>query len=320
MNHLRPLHPELSCVVPFHNEADLASVAIDKIMEALLESASSVELIAVDDGSSDETWARIVTASRNDSSIRGIRLSRNFGKEAAISAGLKASRGSVVVVMDGDLQHPPQYVPKMVDLWRKGYQLVSATKKNRPDQGSVRRALARLFNRSFTRWTGVALQDATDFRLMDRDVVDAFLSLPEVNLFFRGATSWLGFSSTTIQVEIEPRPGDDASRWTLRGLVRMGLSALLSFTSAPLHVVTLIGVIYLGLGTVLGIQTIFRWMTGTAVTGFTTVILLILGTGGLILMGLGVLGEYTARVFDEVKRRPRYIVRDSTEAQDSGGS
>ena len=313
----QPTQPELSCVVPFFNEGPLIGDAIDRIEEALARCSESFEIIAVDDGSSDETWAMIRQVAGTRASVRGIRLSRNFGKEGAISAGLAASRGRAVIVLDGDMQHPPEYIPQMVELWRDGYELVSATKTNRPGQGSVYRVAARGFNRVFSRWTGVELQDATDFRLMDRAVVDAFLSLPEVQIFFRGTTSWLGFESTTIPIEIAPRPGQSGSKWSLRKLIRLGLDALLSFTSAPLHLVTLAGSLYLLVALALGAQTLFRWATGDAVTGFTTVILLLLGTGGLVLVGLGVMGEYVARIFDEVKARPRYLVRSTTDDSES---
>jgi glycosyltransferase involved in cell wall biosynthesis len=311
-----PSQPELSCVVPFFNEGPLVGDAIDRIGEALARSSESFEIIAVDDGSSDETWAKIRQASGAKKWVHGIQLSRNFGKEGALSAGIAASRGRAVIVLDGDLQHPPEYIPPMVELWRDGYELVSATKTNRPGQGPIYRVAARGFNRLFTRWTGVGLQDATDFRLMDRAVADAFLSLPEVNVFFRGTTSWLGFKATTIPIEVAPRSDRSSSKWSLGKLVRLGLNALLSFTSAPLHLVTLAGIVYLLIALALGAQTLFMWATGNAVTGFTTVILLLLGTGGLVLVGLGVMGEYVARIFDEVKARPRYLVRGTT--NDSG--
>src|SRR5665811_1549703 len=308
-----PNQPELSCVVPFFNEGPLIGDAIDRIEEALARSAESFEIIAVDDGSSDETWEMIRQIAEARPTVHGIQLSRNFGKEGAISAGLAASRGRAVIVLDGDMQHPPEYIPQMVESWRDGYELVSATKTNRPGQGSVHRVAARGFNRVFTKWTGVGLQDATDFRLMDRAVVEAFLSLPEVQIFFRGTTSWLGFRSTTIPIEIAPRTGQPGSKWSLGKLVRLGLNAILSFTSAPLHLVTVVGSLYLLVALALGAQTLFRWATGDAVTGFTTVILLLLGTGGLVLVGLGVMGEYIARIFDEVKARPRYLVRATTD-------
>lgn len=312
-----PTQPEISCVVPFFNEGPLIDEAIGRIEKALAHCSESFEIIAVDDGSSDETWAKICDIADATTWVHGIMLSRNFGKEGAISAGLAASRGQAVIVLDGDMQHPPEYLPQMVELWRDGYELVSATKTNRPGQGSLHRFAARGFNRIFTRWTGVGLQDATDFRLMDRAVVDAFLSLPEVQVFFRGTTSWLGFKSTALPIEVAPRSGQPGSKWSLGRLVRLGLNALLSFTSAPLHLVTLAGSLYLLVALLLGSQTLVRWATGDAVTGFTTVILLLLGTGGLVLVGLGVMGEYIARIFDEVKARPRYLVRRTTDESGS---
>ena len=308
--------PEISCVVPFFNEETLVGESLERISKTLSSGTTAYEIIAVDDGSNDATWKRINDVGANNARIRGVRLSRNFGKEGALSAGIATSRGAAVIVIDGDLQHPPEYIPDMIALWRDGYQLVSGVKTNRPDQGPIRRLFGRGFNKSFGRLTGVDLENSTDFRLMDRAVVDAFLELTEVSIFFRGATTWLGFSTATVPIEVAPRPDDSGTKWSLSRLVRMGLTSVLSFTSAPLHIVTLAGIAYIAVAFVLGIQTLLRWATGGAITGFTTVILLVLATGGLTLVGLGIIGEYIARIFDEVKRRPRYIVREHTNGGD----
>jgi glycosyltransferase involved in cell wall biosynthesis len=270
------------------------------------------ELVLVDDGSTDDSWQRIAGHGRDDRRIRGIQLSRNFGKEQALLAGLQQATGDAVVVIDADLQHPPGAIPAMLRLWRSGAHVVEAVKRNRTGQSPANRLAARLFNATFTRLTTVDLVNATDFRLLSRTAVDALLSLPEHASFFRGTSSWIGFRRATVEVDIDHRHGG-GTRWTARALFRLAVNGLTSFTAAPLHLVTLAGLGFAAFSVVLGIQTLVRWMRGDSVAGFPTVILLLLILGTFVLLGLGVIGEYLARIHEEVRGRPRYLVQDRTE-------
>jgi hypothetical protein len=200
----------------------------------------------------------------------------------------------------------------MVQRWREGVHVVEAVKRNRTGQGVIGRVGGKLFNRAFTRLTKVDLVDATDFRLLSRPALNALLRLPEHSSFFRGTSSWIGFRRCTLEVDIDHREGGE-SRWTFRSLFRLAVNGLTSFTSAPLHLVTVVGLAFAGFSVVLGAQTLIRWVRGGSVAGFPTVILLLLVIGSCILLGLGVIGEYLARIHEEVRRRPRYLVQERSD-------
>jgi glycosyltransferase involved in cell wall biosynthesis len=299
----------ISVVAPIYNEGSGVDRFVARLAEVLTAAALDYELVLVDDGSADDSWSRIARQALVDPRVRGLRLSRNFGKEAALLAGLEHAAGDAVVIIDSDLQHPPSAIPAMVRCWQDGAQVVEAVKRNRTGQSIGNRLSSRVFNRTFTRFTGVDLVDATDFRLLGRPAVDALRRMPEHSSFFRGTSSWIGFTRDTVEVDIDHREGG-ASRWTMRGLFRLAVNGLTSFTSAPLHLVNLAGLGFAVFAVVLGVQTLVRWISGGSVAGFTTVILLLLVTGTFVLIGLGVIGEYLARIHEEVRGRPRYLVQE----------
>ncbi|MFC4067880.1 glycosyltransferase family 2 protein [Actinoplanes subglobosus] len=303
----------ISVVAPIYNEGPGVDRFVARIAEVLDDAGVEHEVVLVDDGSADDSWSRIARLALVDPRVRGLRLSRNFGKEAALLAGLEHAAGDAVVIIDSDLQHPPSVIPAMVRRWQEGAQVVEAVKRNRTGQSLGNRLGSRLFNRTFTRFTGVDLVDATDFRLLGRPAVDALRRMPEHSSFFRGTSSWIGFTRATVEIDIDHREGG-ASRWTVRGLCRLAVNGLTSFTSAPLHMVTLAGFGFAAFAVVLGVQTLVRWMSGGSVAGFTTVILLLLVTGTFVLIGLGVIGEYLARIHEEVRGRPRYLIQERAES------
>ncbi|MEV6848403.1 glycosyltransferase family 2 protein [Actinoplanes sp. NPDC051411] len=305
------MSPLVSVVTPIYNEGPGVDRFVERLSQVLRD--EEFELVLVDDGSSDDSWDRIRTRAAADERVRGIQLSRNFGKEAAVLAGLEHAEGDAVVVIDSDLQHPPSAIPAMLRLWQDGFQVVEAVKRNRTGQGLIGRLGGKLFNRAFTGLTQVDLVDATDFRLLSRTALDALLRLPEHSSFFRGTSNWIGFRRTTIEVDIDHREGG-ASRWTFRSLFRLAVNGLTSFTSAPLHLVTFVGLAFAAFAVLLGAQTLIRWVRGGSVAGFPTVILLLLVLGTFILLGLGVIGEYLARIHEEVRARPRYLVQEKSEA------
>jgi glycosyltransferase involved in cell wall biosynthesis len=303
--------PLISVVAPIYNEGPGVERFVRRLTEVLGEAGLRYELVLVDDGSADDSWDRIVQQALLDDRVRGVQLSRNFGKESAVLAGLEHADGDAVVVIDSDLQHPPTAIPAMVQHWRDGAHVVEAVKRNRTGQGLIGRVGGKLFNRAFTRLTQVDLVDATDFRLLSRPALEALLRLPEHSSFFRGTSSWIGFRRQTVEVDIDHREGG-ASRWTVRSLFRLAVNGLTSFTSAPLHLVTVVGLAFAGFAVVLGAQTLIRWLRGGSVAGFPTVILLLLVLGTFILLGLGVIGEYLARIHEEVRARPRYLVQEKS--------
>lgn len=303
--------PLVSVVAPIYNEGPGVERFVRRLTEVLGGAGLRHELVLVDDGSTDDSWDRIAAQARLDRRVRGIRLSRNFGKEPAVLAGLEHATGDAVVVIDSDLQHPPTAIPAMVRHWQAGAHVVEAVKRNRTGQGLVGRTGGRLFNRAFTGLTRVDLVGATDFRLLGRPALDALLRLPEHSSFFRGTSSWIGFRRSTVEVDIDERAGG-RSRWTFRSLCRLAVNGLTSFSAAPLHLVTAVGLAFAAFAVALGAQTLIRWMRGGSVAGFPTVILLLLVMGTFILLGLGVIGEYLARIHEEVRGRPRYLVQERT--------
>jgi polyisoprenyl-phosphate glycosyltransferase len=308
----------VSLVSPVHDEAEGLDRFVARVREVLEATHPNFELVLVDDGSRDGSWDAITAAAAADDRVRGLRLSRNFGKEAAVVAGLEAARGGAAIVLDSDLQHPPALLPAMLERWREGADVVEAVKRNRTGQSIGSRVAAATFNRLFSNMTGVDLTDASDYRLLARAPLEALRSLPERALFFRGTSTWIGFERAQVPFEVDARV-TGRSRWSPRTLVRLAIDGLTSFTAAPLRLVTLAAGLFAVFALALGTQTLVRFLQGEAVQGFTTVILLLLVQGTIMLLGLGIIGEYVARIHDEVKARPRYLVAARTDRDDEHG-
>jgi glycosyltransferase involved in cell wall biosynthesis len=305
----------LSIVVPVYNEGANLERCWRTLAAVLERTAESFEVLMVDDGSVDRSWDTLRALADEAGAggrLRGLRLSRNFGKEAAILAGLRMAQGDAVIVMDADLQHPPELIPRMLELWGGGrVAVVEAVKRRRQPESWPLRLGARLYYRLFILASGIDLRGSSDFKLLDRRVVEQYISLPEAGRFFRGLTAWLGFPSLAVEFD-PPRRQAGRSRWGLGALFQMARRTVISFSSLPLRLVTWLGAFGLLFSLVLTLQTLWYHWQGLAEEGFPTVILLILGMGSMILLGLGLIGEYVAEIYIEVKRRPSYIVSDST--------
>jgi len=302
---------QLSIVVPAYQEGPAIAESLGQIAAAARSTTLPFELIVVDDGSQDGTWNAIDLAAERIPEIVALRLSRNFGKEGAIAAGLDMASGDASVVLDADLQHPPALIPEMVRLWREDeWDVVEGVKSDRGDEAASHRLVTRAFYWLASRLTGHDLQDASDFKLLDRRVVDEWRQLGERVTFFRGLVSWLGFRRTQVFFAVPPRQSG-GSRWSLGSLTRLAVHAVTSFSALPLQIVTVLGMVTLLVGAALAIQALRLWYNGEALPGFTTVILLELMIGGFLMISLGIIGIYIARIYDEVKGRPRYVVRET---------
>jgi glycosyltransferase involved in cell wall biosynthesis len=293
----------ISVVMPAFNEEQLLAGTVREVQQQL---PAEHEILIVDDGSSDGTWETISTLAKVDPRIRGVRLSRNFGKEAAIATGLELARGDAAIVMDCDLQHPPQLLGEMIGIWQRGEaEVVEAFKRTRGPLAS------RMFYALFERLSGIDLVGASDFKLLDRRVLNTYNTLRERNVFFRGLTAWLGFRRAAVHFDVPARSTGE-SRWTRVRLVALAVTAILAFSPIPLFVVLGLAAIFFVFSVLLGAWALYLWAIGHAVSGFTTVILLILMSGSMILAGLGVIGLYLAKIYDEVRGRPRSVVSEAT--------
>lgn len=304
----------LSVIIPVYNE-DNISTGVNRVIHVLEDAGIPWEIILVDDGSKNDAWEQLEKLTRQHDRITAISFSRNFGKESALCAGLEQARGDCCVCIDADMQHPPEVIPEMYRLWRdQGYEVVLGIKKQRQRESLWYKLCANLFYGSLKKLSGIDLNNGSDFRLLDRVAVEAWKAMPERQTFFRGMSSWVGFKSTTLEFEVADRT-DGTSKWTLRGLVRLAVDAVTSYTATPLYVSAFFGVLFCLFAAVMGIQTLFMYLTGRAQSGFTTVILLLLIIGGIILLGLGVIGIYIQKIYEEVKGRPRYIIRRKIEGR-----
>lgn len=298
----------LTLVIPVFHEANQLYGNIHKIKKLLDENNINHEIILVDDGSLDNTWNVIKMLSMEIKEIRAVRLSRNFGKEAALCAGLDIARGDACVIMDSDLQHPPEFIPKMLDLWLKeDFDIVNGVKSSRGKESFFKKVCARSFYSILKRLSGLDLNNASDFKLLSSRVLAAWKQMGETTTFFRGMSAWVGFKKTSILFEVAERQ-EGKSKWSFFRLFRLAVIAITSFSSAPLQLVTFIGFLFLISSVILGIQTLYMKFAGISFSGFTTVILLLLIIGSTLMISLGIIGTYIARIFDEVKSRPRYII------------
>jgi polyisoprenyl-phosphate glycosyltransferase len=300
----------LSVVVPAYDEAEGIRHGLAAIATAVRSTELLFELIVVDDGSRDDTWRAIQLARADMPQIVALRLSRNFGKEGAIAAGLDHASGDACIVIDADLQHPPALIPEMVRLWRTDeWDVVEAVKSHRGEEAASHRLVARAFYRLAGWLTDHDLQDASDFKLLDRRVVDEWRRFGERATFFRGLVAWLGFRRTRVFFEV-PRRHAGHSAWSIRSLAALAIHAVTSFSALPLQIVTVLGLVTLVVAAALTVQALRLWYNGSALPGFTTVILLQLMIGGFLMVSLGIIGTYIARIYEEVKGRPRYVVQE----------
>lgn len=302
----------LSLIVPAYNEENTVPLFYNKTTKLLMQSKNlytEFEIIFVDDGSIDNTWTMIKSLIQKDERIHGIRFSRNFGKEAAIFAGLYKAKGDCAVVMDCDLQHPPQLIPEMYAQYLSGYQIVRCVKKHRNKESIFRKLCNALFFRLFdySDSTQLSITNASDFQLMDRKVIDYILRFQETSLFFRGISAYIGFKSKDIEFDVPERAAGN-SKWSYTSLIHYAFSNMSAFSSKPLQLVTFNGVILLVLAIILTIRTLYVYFINAAAPGITTVIILLLFIGSMLMFSLGVVGFYVGKIFEEVKHRPRYII------------
>ena len=303
----------LGVIVPMLNEARGIDALLARLLPALESTDLDFEIIAIDDGSVDDTLEILRQRHASNARIKALSLSRNFGKEIAVAAGLRHASGDAVVIMDGDLQHPPELIPKLVEQWRNGYDVVYAQRIDRDADSPTRRFLARIFYRTFRMLSGTRLhENAGDFRLLSRSAVAALNRLGERARFNKGLYAWIGFKSIGVPFDVPERPDAGKSRWRPRQLWHFALDGLASFTTIPLRIWSYLGLAISLLALAFGLYIIVDTMLyGNSVRGYPTLMVSILFLGGVQLISLGVIGEYLGRVYEEVKARPLFIVGEA---------
>ncbi len=309
----RDATPRISAVVPMYGEGRNAAAFLRRLHGALSALSPACEIVVVNDGSPDDTRERVLEVA-GDCAVHYVELSRNFGKENALSAGLEAARGDVVVLLDGDGQHPPALVARMLEHWRAGADMVYAVRAHRRDESWVKRTGTAIFYAGMARAAHVDIPpDAGDFRLLDRRVVDALRRLPERARFMKGLYAWVGFRSVPIEYEPEAR-AEGRSSFGLGNLFRLALAGLTSFSTLPLRLVAVTGaivsVVALGYGAWVVVE---DFVYGNPVPGYPTIVVSIMFFSGVQLLSLGIIGEYLGRVFEESKRRPNFLVADEVD-------
>ena len=302
----------LSIIVPCYNEELTIPAFYKKAKEFIInckEINCDTEIIFVDDGSDDKTWSTIKNLMQQDRRIHGIKFSRNFGKEAAIFAGLHKTQGDCAVIMDCDLQHPPELIAEMFKHYLEGYQIVRCVKKHRNKESLLRRICNSLFFRFFNIFdsTQLNIANASDFQLIDRKVINYILKFQETSLFFRGISAYVGFKSKDLKFDVPERIAGK-SKWSYQSLISYAFSNMSTFSSKPLQIVTLNGFILLLVTVLLTIRTLYVYYIDAAAPGITTVIILLLFIGSMLMISLGIIGFYIGKIYDEVKHRPRYII------------
>ncbi len=301
--------PSISCVIPAFNEARNLGVVVPLILHTLASLSDRIELIVVDDGSRDDTTQVMQDLCALHGGLVYLKLSRNFGKEPALTAGIDAARGDVVILMDADGQHPVELLPQMLEKWQAGSDVVYAVRKTRHDQSGLQVGLTGLFYTMVNYGNRVKIPaNAGDFRLMDRKVVDALKRLPERNRFMKGLYAWVGFNSTAIDYQPLPR-ADGRSNFGLRGSMSLALTGMLAFSIAPLRALTLVGLVLSALALGYGAWVVVEYfVTGIAVPGYATIVVGMMFFSGIQLLSIGVLAEYVGRIYEEVKQRPAYLI------------
>ncbi|GAB4453562.1 MAG: glycosyltransferase family 2 protein [Armatimonadaceae bacterium] len=306
--------PTLSLVFPIYNEEAVIPTLLarlDTVVRDLRESVGTVEAIFVNDGSRDRSLEMLAAAAKDRSWVRVLSLSRNFGHQVAVTAGMDYARGQAVAIMDADLQDPPELLPEMVRLWREGWDVVYAVRSGREGETVFKKMTAALFYRFLRRLTNVDIPaDTGDFRLMDRKVVDSLSRMGEQHRFLRGMAAWVGYKQIGLPYQRPARAAGE-TKYPLRKMLRLAVDAVCSFSDAPLKVATNLGWTIAGLSILYGIITIFRYFFDTSdrfEPGWASIIVVVSFLSGVQLVTLGLVGEYIGRIYDEVKRRPLYLV------------
>lgn len=297
----------ISIVIPAYNEAKTLHHNICEIINHVKN--YDYEMILVDDGSKDDTWNIITSLSNEYNNVKGVRFSKNFGKEAALLAGVTEAKGDAIITMDSDLQHPPKYIPDLIKKWEEGYKVVDCVRNKRPKESFMYKLCAGVFYKTLNKLTGVDMANGGDYKIMDRQVINEVINLKDAGLFFRGMVEWVGFKKTEMKIDVPQREGD-TSKFNLKSLTKLALNAITSFSILPLNIPVKAGLIGAILGVILFIISFFVKQNEFFTNGYLFIATLELFIGAMILFCLGIIGLYIGKIYEQVKGRPRYIISE----------
>ena len=301
---------QLSIIIPFYNEEENIELLFQALVPVLKGINQSWEILFVDDGSRDRSFEVVKKLCMQDNSIRAISLSRNFGHQVALTAGLQHATGNMVITMDADLQHPPEVIPQLVEQFEKGFEIVNTRRIDSRETGYFKKQSSRLFYRFINRISDISIaESSSDFRLMSRKALDAFLQFRERDRFTRGLVSWMGFRQTHVDYECPPRFAGK-SKYTLRKMLHFAADGITAFSAKPLRIASYMGVMVFLVGLAYALFAIIQHASGKTIPGWTSLLVTVLLLGGIQLLGLGIIGEYLARIFNESKSRPLYFIKD----------
>ena len=310
------MNKRIDIIIPCYNEEENIKFIIEETDRFIRNLNYEYEFTFVDDGSTDDTYNTIAEIAKTRKDINVIKLSRNFGKEAALRAGIELCDADAAIIIDGDLQHPPYLIPSLISAWERGANIVDAVKIQRQKENIIIKFLSISFYNLMNTLTNMDFVGSSDYKLIDRKAMDLLKTINEKNRFFRGLTNWIGLQHCKIEFNVEDRKSGK-SKWGIVQLVRLSLDAITAYTSKPLHIVTFLGLFTLVFSIILGLQTLYNKILGHAVSGFTTVILIILILTSIVMISLGIVGMYLSKIYDEVKNRPMYIMEKYTKSGES---
>lgn len=304
---------KISLIVPCFNEEANIEPFYDAISDVFKKIDNvNFEIMFVNDGSKDGTLQKIRSLHEKDGRVKCVSFSRNFGKEAALFAGIRNVTGDCAVLLDADLQHPPAVIAEMYKKWKEGFEVVEGIKSDRGKEGLVHKLFTKIFYGLISKAVGLDMKNSSDYKLLDRKVINELAKLKERNTFFRALSFWVGFKKTSVYYEVAER-ANGSSKWSTKSLVKYAINNVVCFSYAPLQIVTIIGVIFLIIGILAAIDAIVSFFRGKAASGFPTLLcILLIGFGG-VMISLGIIGVYIAQIYDEVKGRPQYIIGEKIE-------
>ncbi|MCR5081748.1 MAG: glycosyltransferase family 2 protein [Treponema sp.] len=293
-----PCYNEEENVVPFHQ-------AIVEVFNKISE--TNFELIFINDGSKDNTLEKIRELNKKDKRVKCVSFARNFGKEAALFAGIRNSNGDCAVILDADLQHPPVVILEMYKKWKEGYEVIEGVKSDRGKEGLIHKLFTKIFYGMISKAVGMDMKNSSDYKLLDRKVLNELAKLKERNTFFRALSFWVGFKKATVYYEVADRI-NGTSKWSTKSLIKYAINNVICFSYAPLHIVTTLGILFILIAVGICIDAVISYFRGMAISGFPTLVILLLVGFGAIMLSLGIIGVYIAQIYDETKGRPQYII------------